>query len=313
MYKSATKTLKIQYESIDYMNEKLILQAKGLTVKYHKNVRLDKCDLSIRENEVFGLLGQNGSGKSTLIRAILGLVTPNEGETLFFCQRRDVGLVPQQYAFFSEYTVEENIRLFCNLNQNLKSTNEVIEEFELKKFSKVRANELSGGYKRLLNIAITMTRPLKLLILDEPTANMDVVMRKKIMEIVKRTCKDRTSIIITTHYMDEAEEYCERIAIMENGRIIICGTIEDILEKNGKGYVVDILSQHTDKIRKELENTEFEVSTKEKNKMRIIVPYKKGRKGVADVSKICSKHGVDELSVQEPSLAKAISTGRFHD
>jgi ABC-2 type transport system ATP-binding protein len=135
-----------------------ILEVKNLNLKFGKVQRLKDCSFSVEKGEIFGLLGQNGSGKSSIIKSTLGLFKPSDGEITFHCSRDEIGYVPQHFAFFPEYTAEENLRFFCRLEKNPKAVDALLSEFGLVEVKRTRAGHLSGGYKRLLNMAISMPK-----------------------------------------------------------------------------------------------------------------------------------------------------------
>ena len=282
-----------------------ILEVKGVSLRFGKVKKLDSCSFSIGQNEIFGLLGQNGSGKSSLIKSLLGLNRPYEGQMDFSCQKEEVGYVPQHIAFFPEYTVEENIGFFRHLVEKGRPAKEILEQFELSDFKKVRAERLSGGYKRLLNIAITMVRPLRLLMLDEPTANMDVVMRHRIMDIIKGIRKDGVSVLLTTHYMEEAAHYCDRVALISNGKIGAVGSVEELVSKYGGDYTVSANINDTKKLSSSLSKAGFSPKT-EGRWVRTSIPKGLGNKGTIKALKVYSKFAITSLSVEEPSLSKVI-------
>ena len=282
-----------------------LLQASNISMQYGKVKRLDGCSLEVESREIFGLLGQNGSGKSTLIRTMLGLQTPSSGQTQFFCARSEVGFVPQQYAFFPEYTVEENVRFFSRLSDGCWPMDKILGRFELEDFKKTRAGHLSGGYKRLLNMAVTMVRPLRLLILDEPTANMDLIMRRKIMNVVRKIAADDMSVILTTHYMDEAEQYCDRIALMAAGRICATGPVREILRQHGGEYAIEAAAEDSKSLARDLEKAGFKAQVSGR-KIRVAIPHGLGNEGIVQALKVYAKHKITDLTVEEPSLARAM-------
>lgn len=281
-----------------------ILEVKNLNLKLGKVQRLKDCTFEVKGGEVFGLLGQNGSGKSSIIKSVLGLFSPSSGEISFSCSRDEVGYVPQHFAFFPEYTVEENLRFFCRLAKKPKPVGIILKEFGLDETKRVRASDLSGGYKRLLNMAISMPCQLKLLILDEPTANMDILIRRQIMELVERINETGTSIMFTTHFMDEAEQYCDRVALVSDGKIAATGEVQELVEKYGGAYAVEASSPQAQELSAALKRAGFKPSISGK-KVRTEVPSGLGNAGIVRAMKTYSKFAISTLSVDEPSLAKA--------
>jgi len=289
-----------------------ILEVDQISLKTGKIKRLDRCSFDVKSNEIFGLMGQNGSGKSSLIRSILGLQTPQQGEIRFFCQRSEVGYVPQHYSFYEEYSVERNIRFFRNLCDNPYSITKILDEFELSEFKEMKAAHLSGGYKRLLNMAVSMVRPLRLLILDEPTANMDIFMRRKIMSVVERVAEGDMSVILTTHFVDETESYCDRIALMASGRIRAAGTVREIVSQYGGDYVIDATCEDGERLMGALKKAGYETH-KERHSISTSIPHAMGNTGIVEALRIYSKFEVSRLNVQEPSLSRAMQVLVEHD
>jgi ABC-2 type transport system ATP-binding protein len=199
-------------------------------------------DLSIREGEIFGLLGPNGSGKSTAINCILSLLKYDKGEIKVFGKnmtptaydiKRDIGVVMQNVAVLDGLTVYENIDYFCGLyitdkNERKALVQQAIDFVDLQKFVKFKPKKLSGGLLRRLNIACGIAHKPKLIILDEPTVAVDPQSRNAILDGIKKLNSEGATIIYTSHYMEEVEQICSRIAILDKGKIIATGTKEEL-------------------------------------------------------------------------------------
>ncbi|MDF2910296.1 MAG: transporter ATP-binding protein [Sporolactobacillus laevolacticus] len=202
----------------------------------------DHLSLDIKEGEIFGLLGPNGSGKSTAINCILSLLNYDKGEVEIFGKKmtpdaydlkRNIGIVMQNVAVFDELTVYENIDYFCGLYvrdraERKRLVEEAIAFVELDQFRKFYPKKLSGGLLRRLNIACGIAHKPKLIILDEPTVAVDPQSRNKILEGIERLNAQGATIVYTSHYMEEVEQICSRIVIMDKGRIIASGTQEEL-------------------------------------------------------------------------------------
>ena len=227
----------------------IMVEVQNLVKHYGQLVAVDHLDLKIREGEVYGLLGPNGSGKTTTINCILSLLSYEQGEVLIKGQpmrpdsyklKRDIGVVPQTISVFEELTVEENIDFFCGLyvsqRQERKELVEAAIDFVgLQDHRKFHPEKLSGGLRRRLNIACGMAHRPKLLFLDEPTVAVDPQSRNKILENVQQLNEEGVTIVYTTHYMEEVEAICDRIGIMDQGRMIAEGTsseIKDMIDIN---------------------------------------------------------------------------------
>lgn len=232
------------------------VEVTNLVKRYRELVALDHFNLQIKEGEIFGLLGPNGSGKTTTINCILSLLSYDKGDIRVFGQemkpdsyelKREVGVVMQNVAVFDELTVEENIDYFCGLyvsDKALRKTyvNEAIAFVGLQEFRKFRPKKLSGGLLRRLNIACGIAHKPKLIFFDEPTVAVDPQSRNKILEGIERLNREGATIIYTSHYMEEVEQICTRIAIMDNGRNVAIGTAEELkgMIKNTERIAVEI-------------------------------------------------------------------------
>ena len=215
-----------------------ILQIKNLHKKYNDLEAIKGINLSINKGEIYGLLGPNGAGKSTLIKIISGIEKITSGEIIFEEKesninkyKKNIGLLPQDIAIYGEFTARENVLFFCSLygykGKELKGrVNKALDFVGLLDFQNRKSNEFSGGMKRRLNMACAIAHNPKLIIMDEPTVGIDPQSRNHILESVKRINEEGTTIIYTSHYMEEIEELCSNISIMDNGKIIAEGTKE---------------------------------------------------------------------------------------
>ena len=221
---------------------KNVIRIENLTKKYGSLTALDNFSLEVKEGEILGLLGPNGSGKTTAINCILSLLEFKEGEITIFDKKmspdaydvkKNIGVVMQNVAVFNELTVYENIDYFCGLYIEDKETrqkmvDEAIKLVGLQDFIKFYPKKLSGGLLRRLNIACGIAHKPKLIFLDEPTVAVDPQSRNNILEGIKVLNKQGATIIYTTHYMEEVEQLCNRIVIMDKGHIIAVGTKEKL-------------------------------------------------------------------------------------
>lgn len=242
----------------DIMIEKTIVEIKDLVKRYKELVALDHFNLEIKEGEIFGLLGPNGSGKSTTINCLLGLLKYDKGSIKVFGEtikpnsyelKKKVGVVFQDVGVFEELTVYENIDYFCGLYIKDKATRKKYVEDAivftgLEDFRKFPPKKLSGGLLRRLNIACGIAHKPKLIILDEPTVAVDPQSRNKILEGIQQLNQEGATIIYTSHYMEEVEQICTRIAIVDTGRNIALGTKEELKDmiKAGETIQIEILS-----------------------------------------------------------------------
>lgn len=221
---------------------KPVIKIENLVKRYKDLIAVDHFNLEIGEGEIFGLLGPNGSGKTTTINCILSLLSFDKGVIEVFGQtmrpdsydlKRQIGIVMQNVAVFDTLTVYENIDYFCGLYvRDKKLRKQYVEDaiafVELEQFRKFYPKKLSGGLLRRLNIACGIAHKPKLIILDEPTVAVDPQSRNKILEGIVELNRQGATIIYTSHYMEEVEQICTRIAIMDNGKNIAVGTADEL-------------------------------------------------------------------------------------
>lgn len=215
-----------------------LVEVKKLYKEYGNSIAVDGVSFSIEAGKIFGLLGPNGAGKSTTIGMITGLIKSTSGETIFEEKegkinkwKRNIGLVPQEFALYFDLTAEENIKYFCSLygfkgEELKKRVDNALEFVGLLDVRKKIVGEFSGGMKRRLNMACAIAHTPKLIIMDEPTVGIDPQSRNHILESVKKLRDEGATIIYTSHYMEEVDEICDEIAIMDHGRIIAEGNSE---------------------------------------------------------------------------------------
>lgn len=222
--------------------ENTIVKLDNIVKRYGDLIALDHLSLEIKAGEVFGLLGPNGSGKTTTINCLLSLLAYDKGDITIFGKKmtpvsydikHDIGVVMQNVAVFEELTVYENIDYFCGLyvtdkNERKKLVDEAVKFVGLEDFLKFHPKKLSGGLLRRLNIACGIAHKPKLIIFDEPTVAVDPQSRNKILEGIQELNKNGATVIYTSHYMEEVEQICTRIAIMDKGKKIAEGTKDEL-------------------------------------------------------------------------------------
>lgn len=215
-----------------------IITIDNVCKNYKSKKALDNVSLSIKKGELFGLLGVNGAGKTTLIKILCGLTRKTSGTITINNFNLDkeidkikeiIDISPQETSVANNLTVKENLEFFANIynNNNTSAINEIVDIFYLNEVINQRAKTLSGGYKRRLSIAIALISKPKILFLDEPTLGLDVFARRELWNIIKKLQKNIT-IILTSHYLEEIENLCDRVAILSNGKLLKTGTIEEI-------------------------------------------------------------------------------------
>jgi ABC-2 type transport system ATP-binding protein len=235
----------------------MIIKVENLVKRYDDLIALDHFNLEVKQGEIFGLLGPNGSGKTTAINCILSLLKYDKGTIEVYGKsmspdaydiKRNIGIIMQNVAVFDELSVYENIDYFCGMYISDKKmrrqlVDEAIEFVGLNDFRKFYPKKLSGGLLRRLNIACGIAHKPKLIILDEPTVAVDPQSRNNILEGIQRLNKNGSTIVYTSHYMEEVEEICTRIAIMDRGKIIATGTNDELkgMINTGEKLTVEIL------------------------------------------------------------------------
>ncbi|MBR6771778.1 MAG: ATP-binding cassette domain-containing protein [Clostridia bacterium] len=217
------------------------IEIKGLTKRYKDVLAVDGLELCIKEGELFSLLGVNGAGKTTTIKMLSCLTEPTSGDALLLGKsiRKDgaevksiIAVSPQETAVAPGLTVKENLEFICGVHSLSKEKRnykieELTELLGLESFLKKKAGKLSGGWQRRLSIAMALVSEPKILFLDEPTLGLDVIARSDLWDLI-RALKTKATIILTTHYMEEAEALSDRIGIMRDGRLLVCDTAENI-------------------------------------------------------------------------------------
>ena len=236
---------------------KTVVKIENLVKRYKELIALDHFNLEIKEGEILGLLGPNGSGKTTTINCLLSLLSFDKGTIEIFGEKmtpsnykikKQIGIIMQNVAVFNELNVYENIDYFCGLYITDKSlrkqyVQEAIEFTGLQDFVKFHPKKLSGGLLRRLNIACGIAHKPKLIILDEPTVAVDPQSRNKILEGIAELNRNGATIIYTSHYMEEVEQLCTRIAIMDKGKNLAIGTKDELKKmiKNTETVTIEVL------------------------------------------------------------------------
>ena len=229
-----------------------MIETRNLTRKYGEKTAVNNLSLTVEEGELFALLGVNGAGKTTTIRMLSCLSKPTSGEAYVdghSCTaesravKQAIGLSPQDTAVADRLTVRENLEFMAAVygypeNAVKQRTDPMMEGFRLGEVEHQRAQTLSGGWKRKLSIAMALISEPKVLFLDEPTLGLDVLARRELWREIEKL-KGKMTVVLTTHYMEEAEHLSDRIAIMVSGRIAAVGTLQEILAKGGADNLED--------------------------------------------------------------------------
>lgn len=296
----------------------MIVELKDVVKRYKDLVALDHFSMSVKEGEIYGLLGPNGSGKTTAINCMLSLLRYDSGEVTIFGEemtstnydvKRRIGLVMQNIGVYDELTVEQNIDYFCGLYITDKKArkqyvDDAIAFVGLEDFRKFRPRKLSGGLLRRLNLACGIAHKPDLIILDEPTVAVDPQSRNKILDGIKDLAAQGKTIIYTTHYMEEVEYLCDRLTILDRGKELITGSSDEIKAMSTHGEVVtlevfDLPEELQAAIQAIPEVTEFTYDNGE-----AVIRFAKGQSHLVKLMNLLDDHEINllNLSVQKPTL-----------
>ncbi len=296
----------------------MIVKVDNLVKRYENLIALDHFNMEVEEGEVLGLLGPNGCGKTTAINCILSLLSFDKGEIKVFGEemtpnsydiKKQIGLVPQEVSVFEKLTVVENIDYFCGLyieDKELRKqyVEEAIEFVGLKNYTKFYPKKLSGGLKRRLNIACGIVHKPKLIFLDEPTVAVDAQSRNFILDGIKELNKKGSTIIYTTHYLEEAEMLCKRIIIMDKGKSLVSGTKEELksMITTSEKMVVGFLNIE-DEIVNKIKNIPHVIDI-EKDDENYIIKFENGLNNLSNLLEFIKENNLTytKLHSQLPSL-----------
>ncbi|NMA05506.1 MAG: ABC transporter ATP-binding protein [Acholeplasmataceae bacterium] len=297
----------------------IMIKVNNLHKTYKRGVKaVDDLSLTVKEGEIFGLLGPNGSGKTTTINAILELIDYEQGEIVLFDNKyknkteikKNIGLVTQEVGVFNELNVRENIDYFCGLYINdeklrKKYVEEAMELVQIKDFEKFKPKKLSGGLLRRLHIACGIAHKPTLIFFDEPTVGIDPQSRNHILEQIKSLNKNGATIVYTSHYMEEIEMLCDYIVIMDKGKVIAEGTYDELIDKITLAEFIEI--EYNGEIKNgvitEIENIK-EVMEVIKNDKKIVIKTNDDNKTFLKIINILEQHNIEysKANVSKPSL-----------
>lgn len=297
---------------------KNVIEVKNLTKEYKKLKAIDDLSFEVHEGEILGLLGPNGSGKSTTINCILSLLNFNKGIIKIFGKemkpdaydiKSKIGVVFQDVAVFEELTVYENIDYFCGLYIKNKNTrkqyiDEAISLVGLEEFRKFYPKQLSGGLLRRLNIACGIAHKPTLIFLDEPTVAVDPQSRNNILDGIKKLRDNGATICYTTHYMEEVEILCDRVIILDKGKIIASGTSDELkelakIEEKVTVEVNELEQKYIDgiKLLKNVDEVTYDSNI-------LLITYKKGKNNLVELIDYLKKESVkyNKIYSERPTL-----------
>lgn len=297
---------------------KKIIEIKNLVKEYKEIKAIDDLSLEVYEGEILGLLGPNGSGKSTTINCILSLLNYKSGTIKIFGEEMDadkyeikskIGVVFQEVSVFDELTVYENIDYFCGLyikDKNIRReyVEDAIKLVGLEDFKKFYPKKLSGGLLRRLNIACGVAHKPKLIFLDEPTVAVDPQSRNNILDGIKKLRDDGATIIYTTHYMEEVEILCDRVIILDKGKVLATGTTDELkslakIEEKVTVEVAELDDKYIEKISK-MKNVDEVIY----NHNVLLITYHKGKNNLVDMIEYLKKEKINynKIYSERPTL-----------
>jgi len=273
---------------------------------------VDDVSFEVTAGEIYGLLGPNGAGKSTTIRCVSGLAQPDEGEVLIngfsihsepIKAKQDLGLVPQDLALYQDLTAFDNLNFWgqayslkgINLKQRIAT---VLSQVGLENRAKEPVKNFSGGMKRRLNFACGIIHQPKLLLLDEPTVGVDPQSREHLLSAIEALKADGTAVLYTTHYMQEAERLCDRVAIIDHGKIIAQGSVNELRQQMGEKDLITLEGQFNDLDASHL--TEFEVLEFSTQKIRLLAADAASR--LSDILNRFEARQIQHTAVQQANL-----------
>ena len=295
-----------------------IIEVKNLTKKYKELTAISNLSFCVKKGEILGLLGPNGSGKSTTINSILSLLSYQSGDILIFGKKmkpdsydikKKIGVIFQNVAVFEELTVWENIDYFCGLYISDKETRDkyiedAIELVGLGNYKNFYPKQLSGGLLRRLNIACGIAHKPELIFLDEPTVAVDPQSRNNILEGIEKLRDNGATIIYTTHYMEEVEILCDRIIILDKGKIIAEGTSDELKKKANTHEKITVELVNSDNVEigelKKFDN----ISNVKLNMNTLIITYKTGKNNLSEITEYLSKKKIkyNKIFSERPTL-----------
>jgi ABC-2 type transport system ATP-binding protein len=231
-----------------------MVRVENLRKRFGEIRAVDGISFEIRRGEIYGLLGPNGAGKTTTLGMLAGLVAPDEGRILYegrelaadpLAVKRRLGVVPQEIALYEELTARENLRFWGGMydlerRELARAIDEVLERVGLAPRADDAVKTFSGGMKRRLNLSLGIVHRPKVVLMDEPTAGIDPQARQNVLDVVRGLARDGTTVLYTTHYLEEAEQLCDRIAIVDHGKLLAEGTLGELTRRVGEGDVLTV-------------------------------------------------------------------------
>jgi len=295
-----------------------MIRVEGLCKRYGELQAVDRVSFELRPGEIYGLLGPNGAGKTTTLSMVSGPLRPDEGRVLYdgvdlaadpIGVKQDLGVVPQEVALYEELTGRENLRFWGGLyglaGGKLKdAVATALDLVGLTGKADDKVNQYSGGMKRRLNLSMGLIHRPRVVMMDEPTVGIDPQARVNILDVVADIAKAGTTVLYTTHYLEEAEQFCDRIAIMDHGKILAEGTLDELKRMLGEREIVTVRgSFDTESVQEKFRVLDsVQVISMEENRL-VLSARGEGAGGVQLLSTILDGNlDVEGVSIQPPSL-----------
>ena len=294
-----------------------MIAVQNLSKRFGGLQAVDRISFEVAQGELFGFLGPNGAGKTTTISMISGLLRPDEGTVIIGEHdlwsspqqaKRQIGLVPQEVALYEEFTARENLQFWGGLyglpRAELKqSIDKILQRVGLAERAREPVSRFSGGMKRRLNLAAGLVHRPRVLLLDEPTVGIDPQARNAILEIIRDIARQGTTIVFTTHHLEEAEKLCDRIAIMDHGRILQTGSLSELAKVVGDGEVITLRGKFSgEQLKQCLQGAPVDLLSLSEQTATLRLTG--DHYGLAALVERVAKAGMElaDLSVQKPTL-----------
>ncbi len=295
-----------------------MIEVERLRKSFGSLLAVDDISFTVREGEIFGLLGPNGAGKTTTINMICGVLKPDGGRVLIGGKdiwlesktvKRHLGVVPQEIAVYEDLSARDNLNFWASLyglsGSELRSrVNEALTLVGLSDRAGDKVKGFSGGMKRRLNLCMGMLHRPKVLLLDEPTVGIDPQARLNILDVVRKVAASGTTVLYTTHYMDEAQELCDRIAIVDHGKVLTVGTLDELTRLAGEAEVLRLTGPFDDPdVRDRLAALDGIRVLKADGQLAVLSIDAEGPGLLEVLPKILAADlGVEDVSIQQPNL-----------
>jgi len=295
-----------------------VLEVRGLRKVFGDLVAVDGVSFAVREGEIFGFLGPNGAGKTTTISMICGLLAPTEGEILVGGRparedpravKRQLGVVPQEVALYDELSARQNLEFWGGIyglkGEALRSRLAIVlAQVGLAERAREPVKNFSGGMKRRLNLALGLIHDPRLILLDEPTVGIDPQARHNILEVVREVVRTGRTVLYTTHYLEEAESLCDRLAIIDHGRILAQGTVAELKAQLGEGSLLSLRGAFTAARLQEAVARLDLLTPVEMSEGRALLLVARGSDGVGRALEALYREdlGIEGVTIKEPSL-----------